>query len=423
MNPTIQTKQVMITDLKSAVYNPRHWSDQQIINLKESINRFGLVDPIIANGAKDRLNIVIGGHMRLHCAKELGYTEVPVVYLDIPEIEREQELNLRLNRNTGEWDYSLLKEFDVDLLLDVGFDDTDLSNIWDDALEIEDDDFETIKEIEKAKTTDIHEGDMFQLGRHRIVCGDSTDVEVTRRLLGGKKVSMIYSDSPYNIGLNYSNGVSTKGKYGGTKVNDNKPLGDFSLWLQKALEASLAILEESGHVFMWSDEALIGVVQQIYRTVGVDNKRVCLWIKNNHNMTPQIAFNKVYEPCVYGTRGTPYLAPINNLNEILNKEVGTGNRAMEDVEDMLNIWLAKRLPGHEYQHPTEKPTTLHEKPLRRCTKPGDRVFDGFGGSGSTLIACEQLNRTAYLVELDPVFTQLIINRYEKLTGTKAKKIS
>ncbi len=423
MNQTIQTTQVVITDLKSAVYNPRHWSDQQIANLKESITRFGLIDPIIANGAKDRFNIVIGGHMRLHCAKELGYTEVPVVYLDIPEIEREQELNLRLNRNTGEWDYNLLKEFDVDLLLDVGFDDSDLSNIWDDALEVEDDDFETIKEIEKAKTTNVREGDMFQLGRHRVICGDSTDAEVTKRLLGGKKVSMIYSDSPYNIGLNYSNGVSTKGKYGGTKVNDNKPLSDFSLWLQRALEASLAILEESGHVFMWSDEALIGVVQQLYRTVGVDNKRVCLWIKNNHNMTPQIAFNKVYEPCVYGTRGTPYLAPINNLNEILNKEVGTGNRAMEDVEDMLNIWLAKRLPGHEYQHPTEKPTTLHEKPLRRCTKPGDRVFDGFGGSGSTLIACEQLNRIAYLVELDPVFIQVIINRYEKLTGNKAKKIS
>lgn len=140
-------------------------------------------------------------------------------------------------------------------------------------------------------------------------------------------------------------------------------------------------------------------------------------------MTPQIAFNKLYEPCVYGTRGKPYLAPINNLNEILNKEVGTGNRAMDDVQDLINIWLAKRLPGNEYEHPTEKPPTLHEKPLRRCTKPGDRVLDSFGGSGSTLIACEQLNRIAYLSELDPIFCQLIINRYVQLTGSKAKQLN
>jgi DNA modification methylase len=149
---------------------------------------------------------------------------------------------------------------------------------------------------------------------------------------------------------------------------------------------------------------------------------VCLWIKNGFNATPRVAFNKCYEPCVYGTKGKPYLAPLHNLNEILDKEIGTGNRTIDDILDILDIWLAKRLPGQEYEHPTSKPPTLHEKALRRCTQINDIVLDLFGGSGSTLIACEELKRRAYLVEKEPIFCQLIINRFEKLTGVKAKLI-
>lgn len=107
----------------------------------------------------------------------------------------------------------------------------------------------------------------------------------------------------------------------------------------------------------------------------------------------------------------------------MNKEVGTGNQGLEDVQDILDIWLVKRINGSEYQHPTQKPPTLHEKALRRCSVPGDIVLDLFGGSGSTMIACEQLKRTCYLVEQEPIFVDLIIRRYEKLTGLKAKKIS
>jgi len=142
-------------------------------------------------------------------------------------------------------------------------------------------------------------------------------------------------------------------------------------------------------------------------------------VKNNHNMTPQVAFNKAYEPCVYATRGKPYFAPINNLNEVLNKEVATGNRTLDDILDLLDLWLVKRLPGQDYEHPTAKPPTLHEKPLRRCTKPSDVVVDLFGGSGSTLIACEQLKRRAFLCEIDPVFCDVIIKRFTELTGKEA----
>jgi DNA modification methylase len=141
-------------------------------------------------------------------------------------------------------------------------------------------------------------------------------------------------------------------------------------------------------------------------------------------MVPQIAFNKVYEPVVYGTRGKPYLSKaVTNLNEVLNKEVGTGNRLTDDVLDLFCIWLDKRKAGQDYLHPTEKPVTLHEKPLRRCTRPGGLVLDTFGGSGSTLIACEQMKRRAFLLEIDPVFCDVIIDRWQILTGQEVQHVN
>jgi len=202
--------QVPISELKPSTYNPRKWSAGSIKQLAESIKRFGLVDPILVNGADNRKNILIGGHFRLKIAKDLGYQKVPVVYINIPDIEKEKELNLRLNRNTGEWDFEILKEFDIDLLLDVGFNDSDLSVIWDEALGVEDDEFKTREELEQIGEPETKEGDVFQLGKHRLICGDSTDPEVLEKLLGKTKINMIYSDPPYNIGFDYVNGIGTK---------------------------------------------------------------------------------------------------------------------------------------------------------------------------------------------------------------------
>jgi|SRR3989339_985205 len=157
----IKIVQVPIADLKVAGYNPRKWDQSAETKLMESISKFGLIDPIIVNGAENRKNIVIGGHFRLHIAKKLGYTEVPVVYIYLPDINKEKELNLRLNKNTGEWDLDLLKNFETELLLDIGFTDVDLGDIWDDVLTIEDDDFDESKELKKISETNIKHGDIF----------------------------------------------------------------------------------------------------------------------------------------------------------------------------------------------------------------------------------------------------------------------
>lgn len=419
----IQTTQVSINDLISPEYNPRKWTKDQIKNLKESVNRFGLVDPIIVNSAPERKNIIIGGNFRFNIAKQLGFTEIPVVYVNLPDIEKEKELNLRLNRNNGEWDFELLKNFDIEMLMDIGFDNNDLSKIWDENLETEDDDFDTEKELEKIKEQKTKVGDIIQLGNHLLICGDSTDSKVIEKLSKEKTVDMIYSDPPYNISLDYNKGIGGKGKYGG-QTNDNKSEAEYLEFLTKTLQNGLNISKPDCHVFYWNDENHIGLIQDLFKKTGIDNKRTCLWIKNGFSPTPNNAFNKSYEACIYGTIGKPYISDsLRNLNEIMNKEVGSGNRTIDDILDLLNIWLVKRLPGGDYEHPTEKSPTLHEKAIRRCTKIGDTILDLFGGSGSTLIACEQLKRKCLMVEYEPIFCDLIISRYQKLTGKEAKYVN
>ena len=298
----IKIRYVDIDVLQPAVYNPRKWDESAIKNLSQSIKEFDLIDPLIVNKAKGRENIVIGGHFRLEIAKRLGYKQVTVVYVDIPDIIKEKELNLRLNRNTGAWDFELLKEFNISLLLDIEFDDSDLFHIWDDALTIEDDNFDVDKAIEEFKTPKTKLGNLIKLGNNFLICGDATDSETIMRLVENTKIHIINYDPPYNIHLDYDKGIGgNNGKYGGKQTDDNKTDEEYRKFLFTTLQNGLNVTQSDCHVFCWCDETYIGLLQGIYQELGIENKRVCLWIKNNQNATPQIAFNKAYEPCVYGT--------------------------------------------------------------------------------------------------------------------------
>lgn len=192
----MKIEQVKICDLKASAYNPRKWDDKVISDMTESITRFGLCDPLIVNIAPERKNIVIGGHLRLKVVTILGWTEVPVVYLNIPEIEREQELNLRLNKNLGNWDEELLKLFDTGLLLDVGFTPDELNNFFNDVLDIVDDDFNVPEELAKITSPETKPGDLFELGSHRLLCGNSLEAKDVATLMGDHKANMVYCDPP-----------------------------------------------------------------------------------------------------------------------------------------------------------------------------------------------------------------------------------
>lgn len=410
---------VPVGTLQPAAYNPRKISKESLAQLKESITRFRMVDPVIANSAPKRKNVVIGGHMRLRAAKELGHESVPVVYVNIPSLKKEQELNLRLNRNLGEWDFSKLKSFDIEQLLDVGFDGGDLSNIWDQTLETEDDGFDEAKELAKIKTPTVRVGDMYRLGEHVLACGDATDGSVVRRLVGEERMSLVDTDPPFNILYSYS---GKNGKYGG-REKDDKTADEYAAFLRALIENAKAASKPDAHYIFWGDERWVWLLQTLYQELGIKLQRLCIWIKDNAMPTPRIGFNKATEFAVYGTTGSPYINEnVRNFNTIMNKEVGSGGQAIDDIMDLFNIWLVKRLPANQYQHPTQKSPTLYEKALKRLTSPGDCVLDLTAGSGTLMAACQQMKRRAFMCEADPVFATLIKNRYERMTGDKAEKI-
>ena len=418
----IKVEYVPLSELTAALYNPRKWDKTAKEKLTESITKFGFVDALVVNGAPERRNIIIGGHMRAEIARDLGMVTVPVVYVNISDIAKEKELNLRLHRNTGEFDFELLKEFDLSLLLDVGFNDAELTRMWSDIGSLDEDIVPKDEEIQHGEPiTKI--GDMFSLGDHRLICGESQDPAVVARLMGDDRADMIDMDPPFNIGLDYSDGVSTKGKYPGA-VNDSLSDEAYEQFVGQVLMNALSVTKPDAHIFYWCDQKFAWLFQQLYRKYGVQNKRICIWIKNNFCPTPQVAFNKSTELCIYGTVGKPHVnEDIANLNEILNQNVDSGNRTHDDIIDLFDIWLAKRDPSDEYEHPTQKPLNLHEKPLKRCSKVNDIVLDLFGGSGSLLLACEQMKRRARLCETNPAFCDLIIKRFEGMTGQKAVKLN
>lgn len=397
--------------------NPRKITPEKLEQLMRRIENRGFHDVVKI----DTDGTILSGNQRKKALIKLGIDEVTVLVPNRKLTEDERsKVGLESNTNDGVWDLEKLSEFNIDILNDIKFDLTELNAHTDLGLEIQDDKFDTEEELKKIKEPTTKLGDIIELGKHRLICGDSTDPTVLKRLLGDEKVSMIYSDPIYNISVNYDKGIGGNASYGGDVI-DTRTDNEYQKLIEDSIASALSVSNKDLHVFYWCDESKIWQIQTAYRKFGIENRRVCLWIKNGQNPTPHIAFSKCFEPCVYGTIGKPYLSSSRqDLNEVMNSELGNGN---ELVEDITNVWAEKRLSSKEYTHATSKPAKLHEKAIRRCTKPNDIILDSFAGSGSTLIAGEQLKRRVFCVELEPIFCDLIISRFEKLTGIKARIIN
>lgn len=413
-----------VQDLVPNGYNPRKISGSQKDDLQKSIEQFGAVVPVVLN-IGSRVDIIIGGEQRIKIYADLGYTEVECM---IPSREltlaEEQELNLRLNKNTGGWDEALLKDFDLSVLLDVGFEDDELQGFFDDV-ELAEDEYDVDKAIEEMVEPKVKLGEVWQLGTHRLLVGDSTNKESVSKFMGETKAHFIFQDMPYNIGLSYNKGISNTKEYGGEYSSSKDSMSDekYFAFIEASISTAKAIAHANAHWLYWCDARNVGAIQTLYKQYGIHFRRICYWVKNNQNMTPQVAFNRVHEPAVYGTTNKPYLNKnLKNVNEILNQEVTTGNQLHNELLDMIDLWIVKRDDVQSYLHPTQKPVGLNEKPLKRCTAPGHVVFSGFGGSGSDLIACEQLGRVWFGVEQDLVFASIIIDRWEKFTKQTAKRV-
>ena len=351
-----------IDELIFAEYNPRQLSKEQFKYLKDSIHRFGLVDPIIINKNKDRKNIIIGGHQRTKVAKAMGIKEVPCVELDL-NYDKERELNVRLNKNTGDWDYDLLaNNFDIEELHDWGFDDSELKlDLFEEEKEGLIDDDEIPEEVEPICKL----GDVWQLGKHRLLCGDSTKKENIELLLDGNKADMVFTDPPYGLG-----------GYGGR--NNMQLLGD-DLDVKPFYKAIPKLKE----VYVWG---------RVYNLIDLNfhPRDIIVWKKNNFGLGR--GYRGQYEVCFYN-----------------------GEFKGSDSD----VWEHKK--DSKYEHPTQKPVELALRAIKN-SKP-NKIIDIFAGSGSTLIACEKANKPSFNMELDPHYCDVIINRWEKFTGQKAEKIS
>lgn len=411
------TVQKRVNDLIPQEINPRKISDKQMSDLKRSLKKFNLVEI----PAVDYDGTILAGHQRIKALQllERGNEMIDIRVPNRKLTEKEaKEYLIGSNKLGGDWDFDILKSFELDTLSFAGFDDMELAKFWDNDNETKEDSFDIEKELKKITDPKTKLGDIIHLGKHKILCGDSTDPKNLARLLGEERASMIYSDPVYNISIDYDGGIGGKKDYGGN-VNDTRTYEEYKGFIRDSLTAALAVSSPNTHVFYYCDQVYIGLIQEIYRSLGIANKRVCLWLKNSQNPVPKVYCNKAYEPAVYGTRGKPYLAEaVSDLNEVMNKEFTTGNELVTQVDDFLEIWTAKRLAAKDYKHATSKPITLHEKAIKRCTKPNDIILDSFLGSGSTLLAGEQLGRRVYGCELEPRFCDLIAARFEALTGIK-----
>lgn len=406
-------------DLVSFDKNPRIASDKFKEMLTRLLKKFNLVEL----PACDLDGTILAGNQRIAVLLALygpDYEiEIRVPNRKLTEAERNEYL-LASNRAHADWNYDLLAaNFDIDTLLTSGFDETDLGFIFDD-LAVENDDFNEEAELKKIKKPTVKLGDYYALGEHRLICGSGTDESVVQKLVGKEHIDFVDIDPPFNIKYSYK---GTNGKYGGIE-KDDRSLDEYRNFLRLLMQNAIKVSKENSHNIFWCDERWVFLLQELYQELGIESKRLCVWVKNNSMPTPAVAFNKATEFACYGTRGAPFVNDkVKNLNTIMNKEVGSGNRAIEDIIDLLSIWLVDRLPTTSYEHPTQKPPELHEKALRRCTRINDTVLDLCAGSGSLMVACEAMKRRAFLCEIDPLFATLILNRYEKLTNKKAVKLN
>jgi DNA modification methylase len=438
-NSNLKIHYVNTSDLKPSEYNPRKWDNNAIKDLTESVKRYGLVDPIICNSAPNRHNVVIGGHFRLKIAKDLKINTVPVVYLNIPDINKEKELNLRMNKNVGEFDLDLLATLDEHFLADIGFSTEELDSIFE--MEETPEMFDLEKELKKLdiNSIEIKKGDVYQLGNHRLMCGDSTIESDVLKLLDGAKADMCLTDPPYL--LNYlkgkkKNGQATEGfgykrdrKYLET---DSLPDNFTELWMNNVAK----VQKDDFSIIVYENWKNIPTIWgEIAKHWKIKNMIVWHLPNRTQGFAAKYKFFSKHDIAMVGTQGNVKLNQ-EPESELLQNEYETALYAIAGKPHWEGYEKGKKIcPTDfiEYNAADEKSSgqgiIFGTKPieillpyLKVLTKRGDIVLEPFGGSGSTLIAAEKMNRRCYLMEKSPVYAEVIRKRWEKLTNNKAIKL-
>lgn len=380
-----------IEELLPAEYNPRKDlkpGDPEYEKLKRSIIEFGYVDPVIWNKRTGR---VVGGHQRLKILKDSGIKELECVVVDLTE-EKEKALNIALNKISGDWDKDKLALLITDLQgtdLDVsltGFDAEELDDLFRDKTKdgIKEDDFDIDKELEKPAITRL--GDVWTLGRHRLICGDSTKEETFEHLMCGKKANLVVTDPPYNV--NYE---GSAGKIQNDNLEDSA-FHDFLLSAFINIEKNMAE-DASIYVFHADTEGLN--FRKAFSEAGFYLSGTCIW-KKQSLVLGRSPYQWQHEPVLYGWKKK-------------------GKHKWYTGRKESTIWEFDK-PKKNGEHPTMKPVALIAYPIMNSSVSNTIILDPFGGSGSTLIASEQTERICYTIELDPKYADVIVKRYIEVSG-------
>ena len=386
----IKVEYVSIDKIKPYQRNARKHDSKSIEVIANSISEFGMADPIAVWGKE---NIVIEGHGRLLALKQLGYDKAPIIHLDYLTDEQRRAYTLAHNKTAefSEWDMELLTDeaesiFNIDLS-DFGF---DLSEDEEEETEVIED--EVPQEVEPVAKM----GDIWQLGRHRLMCGDSTSIDDVEKLMDGVKADMLLTDPPYNV--DYEGKTKDKLKI----KNDSMDNDSFRQFLRDAFTSADMVMKEGAVFYIWYADLEGYNFRGACFDIGWKVRQCIIWNKNSMTMGRQ-DYQWKHEPCLYGWKD------------------GASHLWASDRKQTTVIDMAK--PVKSDLHPTMKPVALFDYQIKNNTKGGDIVLDLFGGSGTTIMACEQNNRIAYSMEFDPHYVDVIIARWEKFTGQKAVLIN
>ena len=378
-----------VNDLIPYIRNARTHSESQIAQIAASIKEFGFLSPILI--AED--NTILAGHGRLAAAQKLGLKQVPCVKEShLTETQRRAYIiaDNRLSLNAG-WDEDMLAielselqgvDFDLDLL---GFDESELASIFDEDKKVEDDDFDVTEELNKPSFSRV--GDIWTLGRHRLICGDSTKEEIYKKLMDEKKANLVVTDPPYNV--NYEGSV-------GKIKNDNMDNDKFYNFLFDAFSNMEKVMADDASIYVFHADTEGLNFRKAFNDAGFYLSGCCIW-KKPSLVLGRSPYQWQHEPCLYGWKKK-------------------GKHQWYSGRKETTIWEFEK-PKKNADHPTMKPIPLLAYPITNSSMSNTLILDPFGGSGSTLIACEQTDRSCYTIELDEKFCDVIVKRYIEQVGT------
>jgi DNA modification methylase len=406
----MEIRKVKISEIHAAIYNPRknlQPGDAEYEKLKKSIESFGYVDPVVWNS---RTGNLVGGHQRFTVLLAKGLTEVETSVVDL-SLEREKALNLALNKVQGDWDknklallldeLSRIPDFDIGL---TGFDKIEISQIFDGCIETaEEDNFDFDQAVDAIEEPVTHPGELIELGTHRLFCGDASKKEDIEKLIGVKKINLLWVDPTYGVKYSDSNRpqpntADHKKPSKWRKIqNDNLPQEEYESWLEKVFTNIAGYLDKGSAIYVWNGHRQFGPMQQMLIKLGFHVSCVITWVKESFALGFG-DYNQQTEFCLYGWKED------------------NGRHRWYGPNNESTLWDIKRDPVSSLLHPTQKALALATRAIKNSSQRDDIVLDTFLGSGTALIAAEGLQRVCYGMEIDPCYCDAIVKRYIAFVG-------